>query len=573
MERSRARLGALGGVLLSVAACGVDRSPDPPLGTATQPLLMAIELAELIPDMPEGDGNFGISTALEGDVAVVGMRRVHPFTGGRGGAYVFLRQGALWSQQAALKAWNSQPYDDNFGVSVAIRAGTIAVGAPGDLPTDSGRVLTFVQSGATWVDDAEIKASDGLESRDLGRSLALSGDTLLVGDGGSDTAGAAYVFVRSGGVWSQEARLVAANEVSFGTAVALSGDTAAVRAASGVYVFVRAAGAWSQQAKLDVQATNLTLDGDTLLLGGHYPKVFTRTGGAWNMEAELPPPQSVGWEDFGVTVALDGDRALVGTGLEAVTDSRFAYVFRRQSGVWAAEATAAVKPKFPYACLGCAVAISGDKLLLGAPGESAPNLSSGAVFALQLVPGLAGDAPCTQPASCASGFCSDGVCCDALCAGTCMACSAAKKGGGTDGVCEPIAAGTDPDDECVARPAASCGTTGVCDGKGACQRYPDGTPCDDGDACTSGEVCAQGACTGKRRACDPPDACHLPGVCDGQTGECVYALANPSDPVCNGGGCGCAIPGGEPRPDARWLLCLLAALALGRSRVVSARGA
>lgn len=86
-------------------------------------------------------------------------------------------------------------------------------------------------------------------------------------------------------------------------------------------------------------------------------------------------------------------------------------------------------------------------------------------------------APCVVGAQCATGFCVDGVCCDSACDQSCEACSAALKGSGADGVCGPVAQGTDPKDQCPVAPQATCGTTGECDGAGACSVYASGTVC------------------------------------------------------------------------------------------------
>jgi hypothetical protein len=108
--------------------------------------------------------------------------------------------------------------------------------------------------------------------------------------------------------------------------------------------------------------------------------------------------------------------------------------------------------------------------------------------------------PATGTNECASGFLVDGVCCNTVCGGTCQACSALKKGAGADGTCGPIVAGKDPDNECAQASAASCGTTGFCDGKGGCELYPTGTPC------------GSSSCTGS--------VAHQTDLCDG-TGSCV----------------------------------------------------
>src|SRR5262249_50818112 len=118
--------------------------------------------------------------------------------------------------------------------------------------------------------------------------------------------------------------------------------------------------------------------------------------------------------------------------------------------------------------------------------------------------GLAANAePCPLPGVCASGYCVDAICCDAACGGPFEACTAGAKGSGADGVCGLVAAGTDPRARCQDS-GASCGDNGVCDGAGACAKYPVAqgctlTPCTSGADCASGH-CTDGVCCDK--ACD-----------------------------------------------------------------------
>ena len=130
--------------------------------------------------------------------------------------------------------------------------------------------------------------------------------------------------------------------------------------------------------------------------------------------------------------------------------------------------------------------------------------------------GVNGD-PCQSGALCVSGSCVDGVCCDTACSGSCVACTAAKKGAGVDGECGPVAMGADPDDECAAQGASTCGTTGSCNGAGACQMYAQGTSC--------GAVCVSDAAQ--------PNACNGMGTCvaAGASTNCApYACV---DGACN----------------------------------------
>jgi len=137
--------------------------------------------------------HFGDSVSLSGDTAVIGA----PYTDtSEGSAYVFVRSGTTWSQQAKLTANDGVAYDD-FGDSVSLSGDTAVIGARGDddLGTDSGSAYVFVRSGTTWSQQAKLTASDGAYSDRFGYSVSVSGDTAVIGAYGDDNfKGAAYVF-------------------------------------------------------------------------------------------------------------------------------------------------------------------------------------------------------------------------------------------------------------------------------------------------------------------------------------------------------------------------------------------
>ncbi|EYF03981.1 thrombospondin type 3 repeat-containing protein [Chondromyces apiculatus] len=122
-------------------------------------------------------------------------------------------------------------------------------------------------------------------------------------------------------------------------------------------------------------------------------------------------------------------------------------------------------------------------------------------------------AVCAAAGECATGACVDGVCCDSACDTLCTACSAALKGGGPDGVCGPVQAGSDPGAECAVE-ASTCGNTGACDGAGACQKQGAGT------------ACGPASCSGG--ALENADICDGNGACvDGGSQSCgLYTCAN-----------------------------------------------
>jgi hypothetical protein len=245
---------------------------------------------------------------------------------------VFVRSGTDWSQQAYLKASNTGAFD-LFGWSVALLGDTAVVGAVGEdsnatgvnsdqgdnSASHAGAVYVFVRSGTDWSQQAYLKASGTDASDEFGSSVAVSGDTVVVGAYGEDSnatgvnsdqsdnstpeAGAAYVFVRSGADWSQQAYLKASNTEAydyFGSSVAVSGDTVVVGTP---YEDSSAAGVNGDQA--DNSATNA---------GAAY--VFVRSGATWSQHAYLKASSADAGDEFGSGVAVSGDTMVMGAPYE-----------------------------------------------------------------------------------------------------------------------------------------------------------------------------------------------------------------------------------------------------------------
>jgi hypothetical protein len=198
-----------------------------------------------------------------------------------GAAYVFTRTNGDWNQQAYLKASNTGA-NDNFGISVAVSGDTLVVGAniegsnakgvnggeTNDLAAGSGAAYVFTRIEDVWSQQAYLKASNTESGDSFGRSVAISGDTLMVAtshedsnatdidgneaDNSAEAAGAAYVFYRTvHGVWGQQAYVKASNTEandSFGSSVAISGDFLLVGA---VLEASNAMGANGEQANND----------------------------------------------------------------------------------------------------------------------------------------------------------------------------------------------------------------------------------------------------------------------------------------------------------------------------------
>ncbi len=271
---------------------------------------------------------FGGSVAVEGDTAVVGAYQDET-------AYVFTRTGTTWTQQARLTASDAGG-TNRFGVSVAIAGSTVVVGAYGNT-SGRGAAYVFTRTGPTWTQQAKLTAADAADFDNLGYSVALAGDTAVAGAIGKDISqGAAYVFTRAGTTWTQQARITAADAAGsddFGVSVAIEGDTAVVGADTknsyrgAAYVFTRSGTTWTEQAKLtpadaangDWFGVSVGLAGDTVVAGAYAKNsaqgaayVFTRTGTAWAQDAKLTASDAANSNYFGQSVALAGGTAVVG---------------------------------------------------------------------------------------------------------------------------------------------------------------------------------------------------------------------------------------------------------------------
>jgi len=176
---------------------------------------------------------FGFSVAVDGDTAVVGAYDDEVTFPNQGSAYVFIRSGSTWTQQGKLTASDGAALD-SFGTSVAIFGDSIVVGTSGN----PGSAYVFTRSGGTWTEQQKLTASDGAAGDYFAYSVAISGDTVVAGAsyddiGANSEQGSAYVFTRSGSTWTEQQKLTASDGAAgdfFGYSVAIAGDTIVVAA-------------------------------------------------------------------------------------------------------------------------------------------------------------------------------------------------------------------------------------------------------------------------------------------------------------------------------------------------------
>lgn len=267
----------------------------------------------------------------------------------------------------------------------------------------------------------KLTASDGAASDRLGMSVAVSGDTAVVGsldDAGAGLhQGAAYVFTRDGATWTEQAKLVASDGAALDrfsyNAVAVSGDTALVGSMwddvganpdqGSAYIFTRNGDTWTQQAKLtaldgaalDNFGFSVALSGDTAVIGAYWDDVgvnpdqgsvyvFTRNGENWTQEAQLTAPRGVPVQEFGHAVALSNDTIVVGAQGDLVGSNPrqgSAYVFTRSGSTWTQQAQLVASDGAASDGAGFAVGVSGDTAVVGAYfDDSGTNRDQGSAY-------------------------------------------------------------------------------------------------------------------------------------------------------------------------------------------------
>jgi hypothetical protein len=289
---------------------------------------------------------------------------------GPGAAWVFTRSGSTWTQQGNKLTPSDEIGDGGFGSGVALSSdgNTALIGGSGD-----GAAWVFTRSGSTWTQQGtKLTGTGEIGNAQFGSSVALSsdGNTALIGgdtdDPGGTGVGAAWVFARSGSTWTQQGnKLTGSGEIGngrFGLSVALSsdGNTALIGGpndnsnAGAAWVFVRSGSIWTQQGSRLTgggevgdgyfgSEVALSADGNTALIGGpndnlsYYPVgaawVFVRSGSTWTQQGtKLTPSDEVGTGEFGYSVALsaDGNTALIGSN----SGTGAAWVFARSGSTW-----------------------------------------------------------------------------------------------------------------------------------------------------------------------------------------------------------------------------------------------
>ena len=252
--------------------------------------------------------------------------------------------------------------NDSTGFSVGISGDTAIVGVRGSGTNNAGKALVYQRSGTAWALQATLTSSTPSNEAAFGWSVGISGDHAIVGaltDASLGyVSGAAYIFERNGGTWTQVARLVgdSAPETGLGQSVAISGDYAVVGA---------------------------PLPPATTFTGPGHAFVYRRDQvSSWVLDATLSASDAVDFIEFGSSVSADGDKIVVGAkrGVVGGVVGGAAYVFRQSGGVWSQEAKLSASDAAYHDFFGTSVAVSADRILVGAKEDDDKGDGSGAAY-------------------------------------------------------------------------------------------------------------------------------------------------------------------------------------------------
>lgn len=298
---------------------------------------------------------FGSAVALDGTTAVVGGVESGAGDGsypaGTGVAFVLAKEAGGWIQTAELRA-DDGAAGDFFGFSIALSGDTAVVGAPAasvDGEANRGAAYVFHREGGSWSQVAKLSAADGLGGDQFSNSVAVDGDTIVVGSNGSTVdgrfgQGAVYVFSDDGGVWTQTDKLTVTDGVALdqlGFSVALRGDV------------------------LLSGAPNAVGNDGSTKTGAVY--VLERSAGVWSQTHRLAPDGGGEADGFGVSVGFDDEHGVFGAPF-ADTFLGAAYVFDRNGADWAQVQKLTPQDVVPNDIMwSTVVAVSGDRLIVTEP--------------------------------------------------------------------------------------------------------------------------------------------------------------------------------------------------------------
>lgn len=379
------------------------------------------------PDAAAGR-QFGRVLAMQGGAAAVA--EATSILGGWTNAIVSIHElhAGSWARTAAL---DLGPGQESFGCSLAIEGEVLVVGArtftTKGLLIGAAYIHEWSAEAGGWIRRPRLTPPQGGPANSFGEAVAVSRGRVAVGAPGESPGGAVYVYERDGARWVQAARVqssLPARNDSFGAAISLDGEVMLVGdrdepagGRSGVgaaYVLRRGAGGvWAQEARLDAGVASpgmqfggsLALRGDLAVIGARNERsagveggaayIFERRDGAWVRTARLLPDRQTPAGEFGRSVALDGGTIVVGAGADGrvATGAGAAYVYQRRAETWELVEALAPGSLERFDGFGSAVAASGGTILASAPLDDSAGANAG------LVRVFGGPGPCVADAN------------------------------------------------------------------------------------------------------------------------------------------------------------------------------
>ncbi len=359
-----------------------------PLSAAANTRAIETVLPPTVPTCDEV--SFGESTGISGDFAIVGAPG-DSLNGppNAGVAYVYARSSSGWLLQATLQS-NTPMTSGRFGCSVTIDGDTLAVG---DDSQSQVHVFTFSEITSTWIRQATLQGGDTATSDQFGSSVHMNDDTLVVGaildDDSGTNAGAAYVFTRTGGIWTEHSKLLGSavdENHRFGTSVSVQGDHLLVGSPHGngdrgeVYAFECSGGSWNEEDRFvaansvasDRFGFSVSMSGQVALIGAPFRDgaeesagaayFFSRSESTWTEQQEISGDAGHFFE-YGYSVDVDGTTAVIGTPEFQGGASGSIYVYTVAGNIWSMEE----KMTGNGGIFGSSVSICGDDVFAGAP--------------------------------------------------------------------------------------------------------------------------------------------------------------------------------------------------------------
>ncbi len=381
---------------------------SPLIEKASDLTILATENDKLIPSDGTNGDQFGIAVSIDGNRALVGAYHDDDNGSNSGAVYVFEFDGTTWQQTQKLTASDAAA-NDQFGISVSLSGNRALIGANFDDDTnmDSGSAYIFDFDGSNWQQTHKLNANVSSEIAYFGQAVSLSGNRALIGAwlDTNEGFGAAYIFDFNGSNWIETDKIYTTNDhpgAEFGWSVSLSGDRAIIgtrfgNSSDAIEEFVGTASifefdgisSWTESIKLsaddgrefDEFGYSVSISGDYALVGAQEDDdngnnsgsayVFKFDGSTWSQIQKLHANDASAGSNFGSAVSLSGNQALIGANAADVNgiNAGAAYVFQMTNNTWTQTQKYMASDAASDNSFGDAIGFSGANAIIGSPGD------------------------------------------------------------------------------------------------------------------------------------------------------------------------------------------------------------